>query len=279
MNSSEYHLKFDPNTYLARRVKISNPAYKQLNDSLWTARKFLLKNLHSFVEDRLAEKKKDLRILEFASGPCIYCLISVARISSEVVLSEYTEPNRQAIERWLVKDPSAFDWKHVFRTVVEQLEGGSESKVEEREEVLRRLIKAVVPCDLTADPPISDDYGDPYDVVLSSLAITCCSRTIEELTSMIKRMAKYIKPGGWMITFSVVYKTPSDPIQDPGFYTVGNEKFFELCITKKELSVAFETNSFKVTALEILPADKIDGQLCSPREKIEGYCFMVCEKQ
>ena len=73
---------------------------------------------------------------------------------------EYTEANRAALLQWLNNDPDAFDWTHVFKHVVVDLEGKSEEEVPARAELVRKVVKAVVPCDATRDPPIPPQYMD-----------------------------------------------------------------------------------------------------------------------
>ena len=47
------------------------------------------------------------------------------------------------------------------------LEGKSQNEAIEREECLRSITRAVVPCDVTQDPPIvAEGFGGPYDAVM-----------------------------------------------------------------------------------------------------------------
>ena len=68
-------------------------------------------------------------------------------------------------------DPGAHDWDQYFRHIVQELEGKDNHAVVERKQKLRQVIKAVVPCDITADPPIEDEFKGPYDVVTSSSGV------------------------------------------------------------------------------------------------------------
>ena len=80
--------------------------------------------------------------------------ISSARNATEIVLSEYTERNRAALQLWIMMngDPKAHDFSQYFKYVVQDLEGRSEKEAFERQEKLQRVVKAIVSCDITEDP-------------------------------------------------------------------------------------------------------------------------------
>ena len=107
-----------------------------------------------------------LKVLDYGSGPSILSIISAATKASEIVLSDYTDNNRKFLCQWLDRNSVAFDWSPYFHFVVKELEGKRESEVEERQEQVRKLVKAVVHCDLTQDPPIDRSYDQLYDIVL-----------------------------------------------------------------------------------------------------------------
>ena len=58
-----------------------------------------------------------------------------------------------------MEDPEAFNWSPYFSYVVEKLENKSKEEAEGREEQARRLVKAVVHCDIRETPPIESDYS------------------------------------------------------------------------------------------------------------------------
>ena len=82
---------------------------------------FKLNTLHKFYQSYSPTAK--LKILDIGSGPSIASAISAAPYAAEIVLSEYTEANRSTLLQWLNNDPTAFDWTHVFKHVVVDLEG------------------------------------------------------------------------------------------------------------------------------------------------------------
>ena len=65
----------------------------------------------------------NLKVLDYGSGPVIVATISAATKASEIVLSDYLDKNRKALQQWLDGDCAAFDWSPHFRFVVRDLEG------------------------------------------------------------------------------------------------------------------------------------------------------------
>ena len=68
-------------------------------------------------------------------------------------------------------------WSPYFSRVVKDLEGKGEREMEERQKLVRSLVKAVVHCDVTQDPPIAGGYDRDYDVVVSSLCAESVAQT------------------------------------------------------------------------------------------------------
>ena len=136
--------------------------------------------------------------------------------ASEIVLAEYSPNNRRALRQWLDRDPAAFDWTPHFNFVVQELEGKGEEALYERQEQVRRVVKAVVPCDMTQEPIVEKGYDHTYDVVISSLAIDTVPRTYEEFEKIVFRVGKLVKKGGSIFLY---FAGKSD------YYTVGDYEF------------------------------------------------------
>ena len=107
---------------------------------------FKLKQLHEFYQSYPSTAK--LKILEIGAGPSIANTVSAAPHAAEIVPSEYTEANRSALLQWLNNDPNAFDWIHIFKCFVVDLEGKTEEAIPTRAELVRIVVKAVVLCDV-----------------------------------------------------------------------------------------------------------------------------------
>ena len=150
----DYWDKFNPQDYLRMYYSASNLSPIHL---------FKLKQAHEFYQSYPSSAK--LKILDVGSGPSIASAISAAPYAAEIVLSEYTEANSSALLQWLNNDPGTFDCTRIFKHIVVDLEGKTEEEIPIRAELVRKVVKSVVPCDAIWDPPIPTEYVDQYDVV------------------------------------------------------------------------------------------------------------------
>ena len=198
----EYPDKFQPDKYLKKycgdttNFELLDPYYKAF---------------HSLPSD--------LRILDYGTGPAIWTIISAATKASEIVLSDYTEVCRTALHQWLAGDREAFDWSPYFGHVVKELEGNGEEEVAKRQTLVRNLVKAVVKCDLTQDPPIEPGYEQPYDVVMSSFCIESVIKSNDEYQPMLAKLVSLVKPGGHLLLFGIEVQG------EGGYYVVGDDNF------------------------------------------------------
>ena len=177
MFGAQYHSVFDTSEYLQRFATIS----------------FFQRHMLNRYHEAFRALPGGLSVLDYGSGPSILAAISAAPKSESIMLSDYTDANREALNQWLSKDPLAFDWSLHFEHVVCQLEGSDEKEAEKRQEDVRRLVKGVAHSDLTQDPPIEGICSElSYDVVMSSLCICAASRTQGEYYLGI------VKLGSWL---------------------------------------------------------------------------------
>uniref|UniRef100_A0A8C6QIP6 Nicotinamide N-methyltransferase n=1 Tax=Nannospalax galili TaxID=1026970 RepID=A0A8C6QIP6_NANGA len=98
--------------------------------------KHLLKSLFKIF--CLGGVKGDL-LIDIGSGPTIYQLLSACESFREIIATDYTDQNLQELQKWLKKEPGAFDWSPVV-TYVCDLEG-NRIKGPEKEEKLRQAVK------------------------------------------------------------------------------------------------------------------------------------------
>ena len=210
MFGAQYHSVFDTSEYLQRFATIS----------------FFQRHMLNRYHEGFRALPGGLSVLDYGSGPSILAAISAAPKSESIMLSDYTDANREALHQWLSKDPLAFDWSPHFKHVVCQLEGSDEKEAEKRQEDVRRLVKGVAHCDLTQDPPI--EGNNKYDVVMSSLCICAASRTQAEYYLGIVKLGELVKPGGVLMLFDVERKSVSR-----GIYCVGDTAFRYMGITRE----------------------------------------------
>ena len=188
----DYCDKFNPDDYLQANYSVTNLGPFHL---------FKLNALHTFYQSFPPTAK--LRILEIGSGPSIANIISAAPHAAEIVLSEYTEANRSTLLQWLNSDPNAFDCTHVFKHVVVDLEGKPAKEIQTRVDLVRKVVKAVVPCDVNQNPPIPTEYVDQYDIVTEFLCLTAACATKEDYKAALVRLHALLKSGGKIVLYTV----------------------------------------------------------------------------
>ena len=157
--------------------------------------------------------------------------------------------------------------------VVVELEGKTESDIASRKEQVRKLTKAVVPCDITQDPPIESGYRREYDVVIASLVLTSSSRSQKDYLNNLKKLSKMVKPGGRIMIYEVERSGT-----EGGFYVVGDAKFINASVTSDFVSEALKSAGF----------DDIVCKKCEKRAKpntegadpsVLGFFFLSGQKK
>ena len=206
-----------------------------------------------------------LSILDYGTGPSLHETVLTAAKASEIILSDYSEANRKALRQWLEKHPEAFDWSPHFSYAVRELEGGEEEYVEERQEMIRQVVKAVVHCDLTQDPPIESGYDRQYDVVNSCFCVCSASRTHQEYREGITKLAKLVKPGGVLMIYESEHRT----CQLASYY-LNNRPFPYVAVTSDFALKAFRDAGFSDVTIRIFELDPQHPSRIQRPERI-GY--------
>ena len=186
--------KFNPQDYL-------HTYYSADTLGLHPTHLLTLKTLHDYYQS-YESTEANLKILDVGSGPVISQTISAAPYAAEIVLSEYAEANRAALSQWLNNGPNAFDWTHIIKHVVVNLEGKREEEVPIRAELVRKVIKAVVHCDANRDPPIPQEYVGQYDIVTAFVCLSAACATREEYVSALVRLHALLKSGGKIVLYT-----------------------------------------------------------------------------
>ena len=235
MERNDYKADFDPIVHLTEWY--SDPSSPT---DLFSG--FIHDNLHKFFHS-VPLPQAELKLLDFGCGPVIANVISASQYVSDIVLAEYTPQSRVLLEQWLKRDPSfTFDWSPHFKYVVQTLEGRSEDKVKEREESLHQKIKAIVPCNITQDPPISQEYAGPYDILICSLVIDVTATNVDEYEEQLRRLSALVKPGGYMLTVSDTTPTDDEFVND--YYMAKDQKFNLFVLSTKCLISLIEKVGF-----------------------------------
>ena len=253
-----YHNNFDTKVYLMQRYT-GSPDQIQL---------FALKHLHEFYQSYKSTEAK-LKILDIGTGPVIAYTISAAPYASEIVLSEYTEENRKELLQWLQSDSKAHDWTPFLKHVVADLEDKSE-EVPIRAELMRKVIKAVVPCDVNSNPPIPMQYVDQYDIITTFLCLISACATREDYMAALVRLCALLKPGGKIALFTTESKAS-------GFYPVGSQMFFNLHLSREFTYKSMKQAGFCNVKAVLLTRDDLHMTVDQYPEFI-GFSFVTACK-
>lgn len=221
-----YIEEFDPKDYLQTYyVKGEGMLFGE-----WT--EFVLQNLlETFT-------KGDVRgdtLLDFGTGPTIYQLLSACEVFDKIIASDFLEQNRAEFQKWLKKDPTAFDWTHIIKYVCE-LEGNRED-YEEKAEKLRSKVKEVLKCDAMKKNPYDPVVVPPVDCLLSCLCLEAACKDMKSFCDVLKNFKDLIKPGGHILLLSALNAT---------FYYVGKKYFSSLTTKKDELEMAFKEAGYQI---------------------------------
>ena len=260
----------DPTLYLEMSFK---------HQSVYSAiKEFALVNVHKFfTTNYLTSRREPLKVLDYGCGPVLAYDISAARVGGEVVLAEYADKCRDAIQQWLNREPSAWDWSQCIKYVVQDLEGGDKKEAIKREENLREAIKAVVPCDITQDPPIAKGFEGPYDVVMSMLCIENGCLTRDEYKTAVRRISTLVKRGGSLLLYSS-NRNREEHDQTPGYYYVGETRHVQVALPLQFVLTTLKENGFNVVETNMLPDKENEAIHNCEETDLETTAFITATK-
>ncbi|XP_077106058.1 nicotinamide N-methyltransferase-like isoform X2 [Ranitomeya variabilis] len=192
-----------------------------------------------FYSDRRTQRSRGgIRgdtLLDFGSGPTIYQLLSACEVFDKIIVSDFLEQNRAELQKWLKKDPDAFDWTHIIKFVCE-LEGNRED-YEKKAEKLRSKVKEVLKCDALKRNPYDPVVVPPVDCLLSCLCLEVACKDIKSFCEVLKNFKDLIKPGGHIVLISALNAT---------YYHVGKTYFGSMSTKKEELEAAFKEAGYQI---------------------------------
>ena len=213
--------------------------------------------------------ERGLKILEYGCGPTVINLISAVPKASEIVLADYAPSYRQFVQKWLDKDPTAYDWSAYFKHVVQTLEKKSAEETVERERELRKKVSAVVSCDINQEHVIAEGYEGPYDVVMSFHCLDAGCRSLDSYKQGIASFASLLKPGGRLL----LYTSKRENV-DVGFYMVNEKMVYDALPLSKE---------FVLKAMDQAGLADINNRFIAidPNERtnVQGFYFFSATKK
>ncbi|KAL6086745.1 hypothetical protein STEG23_038026 [Scotinomys teguina] len=219
--------------------------------------KFSLQNLYqTFSEGGV---RGDI-LIDIGSGPTIYQLLAACEAFQEIIVTDYTPQNLQELQKWLKKEPGAYDWSSIVQHACE-LEG-DRTKWQEKEAKLRRTVTRALKCDVTKTPPLGSAQVPLADCVLTFLAMECACLDVDTYRAALHRLANLLKPGGYLVTLVTLR------FQD---YMVGPKKFSGVYLEKETVEKAIQDAGCQVLKCNCAP-------LKYSQAVNDGLCFVVARK-
>ena len=233
----EFDVKEYLNTYYASHEGNPNEAGQS---------EFYGEQLYSFYKTYSYNwNNKTARLLEFAGGPVISNLISAVPYVSQIIFSAYLQSERKEVELWKHGKEGAHDWSSDFRDTVNEDEHiAGDDAWRAREELLRRRITDIIPCDIFCDNPLLVKQ-EPFEIIQTSLCLEVACKTFAEYKDGVRKLVGLLKPGGFLLMFMEECET---------FYMVGNKRWDVLYLTLEQVKEALVEAGTTILVAERDPA-------------------------
>ncbi|KAM9296647.1 nicotinamide N-methyltransferase-like [Gastrophryne carolinensis] len=251
----DYQKLFDPKAYLEMYFRLAGDS---MGDECIP---FFLKHLAHLFNSGLVKGKT---LIEIGTGPCIYSLLSACEAFEDIIVSDFTDSNREAFKDWLLERPGAFEWSSIVKHVC-HLEG-DRITWKEKEARLRKAIRQVVKCDVLKSPPIEGAVPQA-DCILSSLCLESACKDHKDYVTALHHMTSLLKPGGYLVLTGVMGNN---------YYTVGDVKFLCLNLTEPFIREALAGAGFTTVKVELSPKTK---ESLEDVADFSAYYFLVAQKK
>jgi len=222
---------------------------------------FFVDSLHEIFASGTIRGEK---LLDIGTGPAIFSVISASRHVTEIHLSDFTDKNREVLQKWL---EGASNVTPVFEYLKEKENDGS--TLEARVQAVREKVKKIYPIDLLKPTPIKELHCT-YDVITTSLCLESVARSVEEYTQIVSKIADMLSPGGHLVVVGVL----SD-----SFYRVGDFKFPCLNISGDDLKTSVTKAGFDIKIWrEASNKDYKPHEKSAEYSDFEGFFALVGQK-
>ncbi|XP_074160316.1 nicotinamide N-methyltransferase-like [Sminthopsis crassicaudata] len=249
-----YLSHFSPQTYLEKYYTFG-PSPSPENQILM----HVLRRL--FMTFSSGRVKGDL-LIDIGTGPTIYQLLSACESFKEIVATDYTDQNLEELNRWLKKEPGAFDWSPVVKYVCE-LEGNRE-KWTEKEERLRQKVKHLLKCDVTQSQPLGPVSLPQADCLLSALCLDAACKDLPTYHQALRNLHSLLKPGGFLVFIDALKSS---------YYMIGDQRFSSLSLSQEAVKDAVVKAGYTIQEFEVIPQS-----YSKTRADNEGLFYLVGQK-
>ncbi|XP_071148043.1 nicotinamide N-methyltransferase-like [Mytilus edulis] len=226
LTSTDYSNDFDVNWYINSYYSAVSGCHEE-GDFLT----FVLMALHDIFKAGNVHGKT---LLDIGTGPTIHTVISACPYVQNIILSDYSQVNRDALGDW--KEDKLQTGSALCQFVLD-IEGGKIHKtVPERFEEIRQKIREILPVDVNKWPPIQLGNDCP-DIIVSSLCFEAACLEVQDYKKIVQNVGRLMTPGCHLVVIGVLDQT---------FYRVGNFRFSCLKISESDLKAVYATNGFDI---------------------------------
>ncbi|XP_063813304.1 nicotinamide N-methyltransferase-like [Pseudophryne corroboree] len=169
---------------------------------------------------------KGKSLVDISFGPMIFQLFAICEFLEEITVLEFNDLCIKELEKWLKKDPDAYDWSHTLE-ILTDLKGSrfgitfpfclhnyslnatlmyyepdfDNEEWKGTEDMVRSKLKRVVKCDFEKTNPTDPVVLPKVDCAISIWALDIISKDKATYLENLKKMSSLIKPGGYLILF------------------------------------------------------------------------------
>uniref|UniRef100_A0A8C4RDH0 Phenylethanolamine N-methyltransferase n=1 Tax=Eptatretus burgeri TaxID=7764 RepID=A0A8C4RDH0_EPTBU len=206
---------------------------------------------------------KGSRLLDVGTGPSLYQFFSACEKFSEIVLAEFSEANRQELQRWLSKDPHSHDWSSYLQYSC-KLEG--RSCEEEKVDKLRNAIKKIIPCDVTLPNPLHPEVLPKFDVIQSSFCLESALSDETSFRGALQALRSLLLPNGHLVLIGSLGES---------FYKVGSVLFGSLTLSEQVVRDSVQGAGFSIRTFKTLARPK---DLEEDMTDVTSFFFLIADK-
>ena len=121
------------------------------------------------------------------------------------------------------------------------------SKWPEVEKRMKSRVGSIIPCDVLNDNPLAPLQPQPYDCLISSLALQAACRDEDAHRRAVKNVVNLVKPHGHIVFVGSLGES---------YYSLGDHKFFTLPLSRELVEESFEKAGCDIVSMNIQPLEE-----------------------
>ncbi|XP_056141439.1 nicotinamide N-methyltransferase-like [Lampris incognitus] len=253
-----YQTNFDPKAYLSLCYELMESS-KQKDNS-----RFVMFTLCHLSQAFSSGKYRGQRLIEVGTGPTIHTLISACDYFEEIVVSDYSKPNRNELEKWLSAEEDCFNWDAHIQFVCDLEKKRTPEVVKQ---TLRRKIKQVLKCDVNMENPFHPVVVEPADCVVSSLCLETACKDHHDYRRSLGTMVGLLREGGLLVLIGDLNET---------FYTVKGQRFSCVSVSEEFIRQTLGELGLTVLGVEVQPTgERVPCHNCD----CDAAFFLLAQKK